>query len=46
MAKTARSQRKHKAGAVEDWPVPDDETMRKVKRKFGTGWRIRLREDK
>lgn len=35
----------NKASTVIDWPDLDEETMRKVKEKIDTGWRIHLKEE-
>ena len=35
---------KDKATTVVDWPKLDPETMKKVKEKIDTGWRIHLKE--
>ena len=34
-----------KATTVTDWPDLDSETMKKVKKKIDTGWKIHLKED-
>ncbi len=36
---------KNKASTVVDWPELDEETMKKVKKKIDTGWRVHLKED-
>ena len=36
---------KDHATTVVDWPKLDEETMKKVKEKIDTGWRIHLKED-
>lgn len=35
----------NRATKVTDWPELDDETMKKVKKKIDTGWKIHLKED-
>lgn len=36
---------KDNATTVVDWPVMDEETMKKVKKKIDTGWNIHLKDD-